>query len=180
MPCTFNRLNFINLSTGVLLTLLALGSSGCASIVHNGNREVSLTSQPPAAKVSVYRVDKKGGPMLVMTQTTPCILSLKPGAGYFKGQPYRLTFELEGYAPSTVEVTPKLSGWYFGNIVFGGLIGILIVDPATGAMWNLSAEKIDQPLTADQHAFLHNGEGFMIKLAAQVTPAEAAAMVRIN
>ncbi len=31
----------------------------------------------------------------------------------------------------------KLDGWYFGNLIFGGLLGILIIDPATGAMWRL-------------------------------------------
>jgi hypothetical protein len=173
------RFLFRNFSASAL-ALLAFASSGCASIVHNGNREVALTSTPTAAKVSVYRLDKKEGPVLVTTQTTPCALSLKPKGGFFKGQPYRLTFELPGHQPANVELTPKLSGWYFGNIVFGGLIGILIVDPATGAMWNLSAEKIDQPLTPDQHALLHTGEGIMVKLASQTTPSEAASLVRIK
>ena len=30
-----------------------------------------------------------------------------------------------------------MDGWYIGNIVFGGLIGWLVVDPASGAMWKL-------------------------------------------
>jgi len=31
-----------------------------------------------------------------------------------------------------------LDGWYIaGNLLFGGLIGYFIVDPATGAMWTL-------------------------------------------
>jgi hypothetical protein len=29
-----------------------------------------------------------------------------------------------------------------GNIVFGGLIGLLIVDPATGAMWKLEETQV--------------------------------------
>jgi len=32
---------------------------------------------------------------------------------------------------------PSISGWYWGNILFGGLIGMLIVDPITGAMYKL-------------------------------------------
>ena len=31
----------------------------------------------------------------------------------------------------------EVDSWYFGNILFGGLIGMLIIDPATGAMWKL-------------------------------------------
>ena len=30
-----------------------------------------------------------------------------------------------------------MKGWYWATPIFGGLIGILIVDPATGAMWPL-------------------------------------------
>jgi hypothetical protein len=29
-----------------------------------------------------------------------------------------------------------MSGWYCGKLLFGGLIGMLAVDPATGAIWN--------------------------------------------
>ena len=35
-----------------------------------------------------------------------------------------------------------LNGWYIGNVVFGGLIGLLIVDPETGAMWRLDENPI--------------------------------------
>ena len=35
-------------------------------------------------------------------------------------------------------IKPTPNGWYLaGNFIFGGLLGWLIVDPATGAMWNL-------------------------------------------
>jgi hypothetical protein len=160
---------------------LAVLSTGCASIVHSGKRDITLNSEPTAAKVSVYRLDRKTlEASLLQTAVTPCVISLKPNAGYFKGQPYRLTFELPGYAPTSVEVRAQLSGWYFGNIVFGGLIGMLIVDPATGAMWNLTPDKISPSLTKSQAALLHSGDGFLVKLAAQVTPSEAAAMQRIN
>lgn len=165
-----------------LLLALALAGAGCASIVHSGKRDVSVRSEPLYAKVDVYRLDSKKGnaPVLVSSETTPCLLSLKPGAGFFKGQAYRLTFTYPGHAPASVELQPKVSGWYFGNIVFGGLIGLLIVDPATGAMWNLSPEEIAPSLTPAQAQMLKNGEGFFIKLASETTPAETLAMVRIQ
>ena len=43
----------------------------------------------------------------------------------------------EGYGKQVATISAELDGWYIGNIVFGGLIGMLIVDPATGAMWRL-------------------------------------------
>jgi hypothetical protein len=36
-----------------------------------------------------------------------------------------------------------VDGWYFGNLLFGGLIGLLIVDPATGAMYKLEPNEIN-------------------------------------
>lgn len=30
-----------------------------------------------------------------------------------------------------------MNGWYMGNILIGGLVGMLVVDPASGAMWSL-------------------------------------------
>jgi hypothetical protein len=43
-------------------------------------------------------------------------------------------------------VGSKVEGWYWGNILFGGLIGMIIVDPATGAMYKLDTEAVDVSL----------------------------------
>jgi hypothetical protein len=40
-----------------------------------------------------------------------------------------------------------MSGWYIGNILFGGLIGMLVVDPQTGAMYRLEPKSLDATLT---------------------------------
>jgi hypothetical protein len=48
---------------------------------------------------------------------------------------YIVNCSKEGHQKSTSELSAHLNGWYAGNIVFGGLIGLLIVDPGTGAMW---------------------------------------------
>ena len=41
-----------------------------------------------------------------------------------------------------VQIQGKLDGWYFGNLLFGGLIGMVIVDPITGAMYRLEKSYI--------------------------------------
>lgn len=150
--------------------------SGCATIVHGGPRPVSVASTPAGATVSIYDRNDK----LVETNTTPFVAQLPTKYGYFKGQKYRLVFELPAHAPAEVKLEPSLSGWYFGNIVFGGLIGMLIVDPITGAMYNLSPEKIEQPLDATQASLIRNRQGFLIVLASQTSENERAAMVRVN
>jgi hypothetical protein len=35
-----------------------------------------------------------------------------------------------------------LNKWYFGNILLGGVIGMLVVDPLTGAMYSLDEDYV--------------------------------------
>ena len=75
--------------------------------------------------------------MRIHSGKTPSTVTLKSGAGFFQGEEYKITFTKDGYSSTTATISSTMDGWYIGNILFGGLIGILIVDPATGAMWKL-------------------------------------------
>jgi hypothetical protein len=180
---SFNPMNTIcgltsrALCVGLLTVSIIGGSTGCSSIVHGGKRTLNVNSTPAGATVTVV---KNGTTEIVQTGTTPITLSLDPRGGYFKGQGYTLKFELAGYKTTEVQIRPELSGWYFGNIVFGGLIGMIVVDPLTGSMWNLTPDKIEQTLTAEQAAMIKNQQGFVVVLASQITAAEKASMVKIN
>ena len=68
--------------------------------------------------------------------------------GYFDGQSI-VTFKKEGFEDHTVLITSGADGWYiFGNLGFGFLIGWLIVDPATGAMWSSVQTDMDVDLAS--------------------------------
>ncbi|WP_116812258.1 PEGA domain-containing protein [Steroidobacter cummioxidans] len=172
-----NRLVRGALAFGILGASLFTG--GCASIVNGGNRDISIATQPPGATASVR---KSGGGIMdvVAVEKTPCTISLDPKGGYFSGQSYTLRLEMPGYKPTEIELTPKMSGWYWGNLVFGGLIGMLAVDPATGAMWNITPEKIDRKLASGQVAMIKNKTGFVVVLESELTPSERMAMVRVK
>lgn len=135
-------------------------SGGCASIVHSGPRSIPVASTPPGAKVSIYDRDNA----IVSTHTTPFTAKLSSKYGYFKGQNYRLVFEMSGYAPAEVNLESSVSGWYFGYLLLGGLLGMLVVDPLTGAMFNLTPEKIEQPMTAQQAEMTRSGEAVMVMM----------------
>jgi hypothetical protein len=70
-------------------------------------------------------------------------VTLRKGAGYFKPASYTLRFTKDGFEPSEMHLKGTVSGWYFGNIVFGGLIGMVAVDPATGAMYKLRPDTVE-------------------------------------
>ena len=114
---------------------LLLFSSGCASIVSRSRYPVMITSSPDRANILV--TDKRGRP--VYQGVTPATLELKSGSGYFGKAEYYVAFQKEGYAERIIPIRYKLDGWYFGNLLFGGLLGLLIIDPATGAMYKLDS-----------------------------------------
>lgn len=114
--------------------------SGCATIINGSKNPIAINSNPDGAEISI--INKKGE--VIHKGTTPATVTLKSGAGYFKGEDYKVIFKKEGYAPKEAQIQRKISGWYIGgNFLFGGLIGWLIVDPITGAMWTLSDLNMD-------------------------------------
>jgi hypothetical protein len=120
-------------------------ATGCASIVSGGPKTLPILSRPEA---DCEIIDARTG--LAITKTrTPFTASLSNDAGFFQPAHYRVRISREGYIPREVEVKAGLNGWYLGNIVFGGLIGILIVDPATGAMWKIHEDAVSVDLYPD-------------------------------
>lgn len=113
---------------------VALLTTGCASIVSSKNYPVSINSDPQGATVVV--TDKSGRE--VFRGQTPTRTMLAAGDGYFSSARYRFAFEKPGYGSATTMLSANLDGWYIGNILFGGIIGFLIVDPLTGCMWKLN------------------------------------------
>jgi len=155
-------------------------AGGCASIVHSGNRSIAISTDPPGATASIRKTGGTTSDDVVVVNKTPCTVSLDPRGGYFRGQSYTLRLELAGYQTTEVALTPKMSGWYWGNLIIGGLIGMLAVDPATGAMWNITPEKIEQSLPGARSALIKNKTGFVVVLESELTPAEREHMVRVN
>jgi len=124
--------------TGKSVTSLVLCAgiamtTGCASIVSRSQYPVTINSNPSGATVTVK--NKRG--VDVQKATTPATVTLAASAGFFSPANYSFHFEKEGCFPASTSLSAGMDGWYIGNILFGGLIGWIIVDPATGAMWKL-------------------------------------------
>ena len=82
----------------------------------------------------------------VFNGVSPATVTLKSGAGYFASQSYKVKLSLAGYADKIVQVDCTINGWYVANCVIGGLLGWLIIDPITGAMYKLDRETINETL----------------------------------
>lgn len=112
-----------SLAIGVLLT-------GCSLIMLGTKQKIAISSNPTGAKVTVGRRN---------LGETPVIASLA------RRHDHIVKIELAGYKPYELALTKKISGWVFGNIIFGGLIG-LFVDAMTGSMYMITPENISAVL----------------------------------
>jgi hypothetical protein len=120
----------------------------CATIMGKGGSEsLNVRSTPDQASVVIF--DESG--VKIFEGKTPTSLPLEKKKGYFSGKKYTVKITKEGYVDHTIIVDTKVNGWYIGgNILLGGLIGWLIVDPITGAMWSLDTNEINTTLSSKQ------------------------------
>jgi hypothetical protein len=124
----------------------------CATIVGKGGPEtLNIRSAPDQAAIIIN--DETGAK--IFEGKTPTNVSLEKKKGYFSGKKYTVKISKEGYAVQTITVDTTPNGWYIGgNILLGGLIGWLIVDPATGAMWTLDTKEINATLAASKQGMI--------------------------
>jgi hypothetical protein len=110
---------------------IALAVSACASIIHGTHQDVGITSVPPGAFVTIDNIQYGKTPVIAK-------LSRKDN--------HVVRIEMPGYQPYDATLTRSASGWVWGNIAFGGLIG-LAVDAISGGMYKLDPEQVSAALT---------------------------------
>lgn len=115
---------------------IAFSISGCASIFSEQTYPVQVTSEPSRASIEIK--DEDGN--VVYNGSTPATVKLTSSAGYFDGERYTVTFRKDGYDEEQFVINSGIDGWYWGNILLGGILGMLIIDPATGAMYDLPSK----------------------------------------
>jgi hypothetical protein len=138
------------LTITLALTLLI---TSCATILSGSKQNVKFSSNPSTATVIID--DTEVG-------KTPFEMKLA------RGSEHNVSIKLEGYKTFQVKLTKKLNGWFIGNVLIGGLIGI-IVDASTGAMYNLTPTDIYAEM-ANGTAFKSNKKDVYIAVALTVNP----------
>ena len=125
----------------LIVAVIELLLNGCASIIKGGGPQaIQLKSTPQGASCDVY--DLRTNEQLEKGRVTPVTLMLSPGKAYFQYAKYKVRCSHEDRHQEAL-IEGSVNGWYIGgNIIFGGLIGYLIVDPITGAMWTLGPETV--------------------------------------
>jgi hypothetical protein len=121
-----------------IVAIATLLTSGCASIVSKSEWPLTVKSNPPGAEAFI--IDERGKE--VHKGKTPMTVKLRSSDGFFHAATYDIELRLEGCETNRASITAKINGWYWGNILFGGfgLVGLVAIDPATGAMWKFPKE----------------------------------------
>lgn len=140
------------LALALLLQLLIL--AGCASIMHGTTQQIAVSSSPTGAKVAVNGMDRG---------VTPVIADLK------RKDNHVIRVTLEGYQPFEMALTRSVSGWVWGNIVFGGIIG-LAVDAISGGLYKLSPEQVTAQLQRADVQVTTGGEVLLVTVVMRPMP----------
>jgi hypothetical protein len=139
----------------IMVGIAIVATVGCASIMHGTSQKVGISSSPSGAKVTI---DNK--PL----GNTPLFADLK------RDEEHVVTIEMAGYEKSQLTLTKSVSGWVWGNIVFGGFIG-LAVDAISGGLYNLSPEQLNAELRNNDANVLGSKDGIMVVAVLRPDPA---------
>lgn len=114
----------------ILLMMVVLSSlllSSCSTLMNGTTHSLTVNSNVQHAKVYVNEVYKGEAPISLDLATDE--------------KTYTIRIEAEGYIPYTEVLQRKASGWVWGNIFLGGLIG-LGVDMVTGGLYVYEKDNI--------------------------------------
>ena len=113
--------------------------TGCATIVGDDTQLVQVNSDPAGAD---FQIKDDAGRVVAQGKTPQAVTLAKSDGSYFGKKNYQVTLSKDGYSAVTLPIKASANGWYIGgNIVFGGLIGWLAVDPFNGGMYTLKPKE---------------------------------------
>jgi hypothetical protein len=116
------------------LAALTLLSTSCATVVSGTSQDISINTEPVGADIKVNGMHYG---------KTPSIVNIKR-----KGS-HSISLSKEGYHTIGRPLSKSLNWWVTGNILIGGLIG-LVVDFASGGAYKLYPENIHINLPKDE------------------------------
>jgi uncharacterized protein YceK len=138
----------------VLIIAAASVLTGCASIMHGTSQDIGISSTPTNALVTVDNMP---------VGNTPVVAKLSRKDNHI------VHIAVDGYSPADLTLTRSTSGWVWGNIVFGGLIG-LAVDAISGGLYNLNPAQLSGQLAQQKASIAPTKDGVYVVLVQRVDP----------
>ncbi|MDP4199542.1 MAG: PEGA domain-containing protein [Bacteroidota bacterium] len=118
----------IKLSVLVLMSALAFNS--CSTIVNGSKQEVNVRATPEQAKI--YIDGELAGTGSATTKLT-------------RGKEHVIEVKLDNYRTAKVTTDKSITGWFWGNLICGGIPGGA-VDLITGSAYDVDPDHINVTL----------------------------------
>jgi len=115
----------------MLVGLVGMFLTGCASIMHGTKQNVKIDSNPAGAAYKIINSDGE----VVEKGFAPSNVKLS------RKKSYEVVMVSKGYNEAKISLDKKFSAMYLGNILIGGPLG-LIIDASNGAMYKLSTDSV--------------------------------------
>lgn len=148
-------MNYVHQATKILVLISTLTSlTSCATVMHGTRQTIGISSNPSNA---IVWVDKN------YVGNTPLIVEMSRKDNHI------VRIELEGYQPYEATFSRQVSGWVFGNVVFGGVIG-LAVDAISGGLYRLTPEQIEAEMRNNPMAFSKKSDQSHIAIVLEPDP----------
>ena len=161
----------------VLAMLCTLVLNGCATIFSTSEYPVTIRSLPTQLTVEVSRSDGH----VVHKATTPVTITLTTKKDkknkHFEGEDYTIKLIRDGDVVGETELKSRLDKWYLANMIHGGFIGMLIVDPYTGCMWALNEDVL---VTENLSTSAGEASSLQIKTLDEVSEEKRALLVQVT
>lgn len=116
--------------------------TSCATVLSRNQYSVPVRSEPSGA---YYRIsDLKG--TTIQEGVTPGIAKLRAHGGYFRRGIYRVDLTMPEHDPASTYITARVDGWYWVNLVFFPMVGMVVIDPLSGSMYTLRKQMVYEQL----------------------------------
>ena len=117
-------------------------------------QSVGISSTPTGATVIVDNVEKG---------KTPLVVDLT------RKDPHFVKIEMPGYKPYEVAFSRSTSGWVWGNLVFGGLIG-LAIDAISGGLYKLTPTEVQAVLQENKEGAFYKKNTLYVAVVLKPNP----------
>ena len=118
-----------------ILAVAALSAvifSGCASICSKSQYSVTVATNAPEADILIRNSDSG---MIVQSGKSPLVVTLPASKSFFTPASYQCEVKSKDKKQYRT-ISANIDPWFFGNFIFGGIIGMAI-DGASGAAYKL-------------------------------------------
>ena len=116
-----SSLAIVAISSSLLLT-----TTSCSSIFNGSQQDVQIKSSENGAQITING-NSRG--------QTPATIKLQ------RGKSHLIEIKKEGYETYRITTEKSLTGWFWGNLLCGGLVG-MVIDLASGNAYDIEPDVV--------------------------------------